>query len=89
MLKEYWVNVYLNPLTNSAHPGAKHSNKMLCIQYSLWDDWKPIYRIHVKMDGGYNRYRYNYKRAIDNLNKPIKKPVRLDINYLEKGDWMT
>lgn len=53
--KEYWINVYLNPLTNAAHCGAKWLNKSQCIQHSKWDDWICLYRIHVKMDGGYNK----------------------------------
>lgn len=48
-MQEYWVNVYRNPTTNSAHLGTKHINKEFCIKCSRLDDWVPIYRIHVKM----------------------------------------
>lgn len=69
-MQEYWVNVYPGYLM-----GDKLPTQLIAAQR---DGGASIYRIHVKMDGGYN------KRKI----KPIKKPVRWDINYLEKGDWM-
>lgn len=73
-MKEYWVNVYKG---NQPY-GHPHSSKQLAdlmIENQPWGR-DIIYRIHVKMDGGYN------KRKV----KPF--PQRADMKvYYSKG-WM-
>lgn len=45
--KEYWINVY-DGIFGARHPNRKDSDRALKI-------FGADYRIHVKMDGGYNK----------------------------------
>lgn len=54
-MKEYWVNAYFHPFNES---------KQHFVNPALYDCQlmgKPYYRIHVKMDGGYNKRKSSPK----------------------------
>lgn len=59
-MKEYWVNVYKTPwLINGqfiANLNNPHLSLNSAIKVSSCNFVKCLYRIHVKMDGGYKKY---------------------------------
>lgn len=70
MMQEYWINVYdsiaygrqygINQLSRS--DAIKTAFNRMCCSTE-----KVIYRIHVKMDGGYNKDRLAYQEMLDKM----------------------
>lgn len=74
-MKEYWVNVYR--YCGELIYGCHYYNKIEALmEGSKIQHVTYIYRIHVKMDGGYN------KRKV----KPF--PQRIDMKMYNNKEWM-
>lgn len=52
--KEYWINVY-----RDGYVGSHYQDGEPCEEYWNKMDCLIAYRIHVKMDGGYNKRKVN------------------------------
>lgn len=65
-MQEYWANVYQNkPPYYSLSSKSREECINNCRVYG--GGANPIYRIHVKLDGGYNKHRIEYKRQVQAL----------------------
>lgn len=71
-MQEYWVNFWWDYKTLGIVSSTPHRNEVdahretrfVKVNYNFGCP----YRIHVKMDGGYNRQRARYQQAIKDLN---------------------
>lgn len=90
---EFWVNVYSMP-SKSNFLGPTWYRWIDAVESSIWFEsasdgkHKTLYRIHVKMDGGYNRDKSLYRRYMDKINKPAMKITPKYERGFVKDNWM-
>lgn len=88
--KEYWVNVYkVNSIAGTHYwYGNAHSIRPPRLMVDF-----PVYRIHVKVDGGNGTRRANYPFRMVNGIVKLSKPAKTYVGKYEgtgfaKDNWM-
>lgn len=84
-MKEYWVNVYDSGYCGDNQESRHRAIRVAYNRNSMTKE-KCVSRIHVKMDGGYNKYKDErlYLQTVGRANR------KLDIKIVDpsKFNWM-